>query len=81
MNDCLNGLHVSMYGCAYIHMHTCTYVHMHTCACMCEKNVKNNRPSVHAYMQIGVYITLFVCMCAYMYICVEVFMLIHVIFG
>ena len=27
---CLNGLYVSVYGCAYIHMQTCAYVHMHT---------------------------------------------------
>ena len=74
---CLNCLHVSMYGCAYIHMHTC--------ACMCEMNLKDICPSicpsVHAYMQIGVYITLFAYVCAYMHICVEVFMLIHAIFG
>ena len=63
-----------MYGCAYIHMHTCTYVHMHTCARMCEKNVKNIRLNVHVCMQKRY---LFVCV----QICVEVFMLIHVIFG
>ena len=54
---------------------------MLTCARICEKSVKNIRSSVHVCMKMGVYITLFVCVCAYMYICVEVFMLIHVIFG
>ena len=56
---------------------------MHTCARMCEKNLKNILLSVHVYMQIGAYITQFVCMCdyIYIYICVEVFMLIHVIFN
>ena len=71
----LNGLHISMYGCAYIHMHTSIYAYM------CEMNLKDICPSVHVHMQMGVYIALFAYVCAYVYICVEVFMLIHVIFG
>ena len=73
MNDNLLEWPSCQYGCAY--------VHMHTCARKCEMNLKDICPSVHAYMQMGVYIKLFAYMCAYMYICVEVFMLIHVIFG
>ena len=41
----------------------CIYPYAH----MCEMNVKDIRSSVHVYMQMGVYITLFACMCAYMY--------------
>ena len=48
---------------------------------MCEMNLKDICPSVHVYIQMGVYITLFAYGCAYMYICVEEFMLMHVIFG
>ena len=60
----------------------CQYVWMciYPYAQMCEMNIKDISPSVHVYIQMGVYITLFACVCAYMYICVEVFMLIHVIF-
>ena len=58
---CLNGLNVSMYGCAYIHMHTCTYVDMHTCARMCEKNAKNIHLCVHVCMQMR-----YLFVCAYM---------------
>ena len=47
-------------------MHSCTYVRAHTCALMCEQNLKDICPSVRACMHIGVYITLFVCVCAYM---------------
>ena len=49
-------------------MYICPYAHM------CEMNVKNIRLSVHVCMQKRY---LFVCV----HICVEVFMLIHVIFG
>ena len=49
-------------------MYICPYAHM------CEKNVKNIRLSVHVCMQKRY---LFVCV----HICVEVFMLIHVILG
>ena len=52
----------------YTHMYICPYAHM------CEKNVKNIRLSVHVCMQKRY---LFVCV----HICVEMFMLIHVIFG
>ena len=55
---CLNGLFVSIYGCAYIYMHICAH--------MCEMDIKDICSSVHAYMQIGVYITLFAHVCAYM---------------
>ena len=50
------------------------WVHLNPYARMCEKNVKNICLCLHAK-------ALFVCVCAYVYICVEVFMLIHVIFG
>ena len=60
--------------CMGVHTSICTYVHMHTCARMCEKNVKNIHLSVHVCTQKRY---LFVCV----HICVEVFMLIHVIFG
>ena len=53
-------------------MYICPYAHM------CEKNVKNIRLSVHVCMQKRY---LFVCVHKCIYICVEVFMLIHVIFG
>ena len=59
---CLNGLHVSMYGCAYIHIHTC--------ARMCEKNI---RLSVHVYMKMGVFITICLCVCIYVYMCESVY--------
>ena len=72
---CLNGLHVCLYGCAYVHMHTCVYVYIHTFSRMDEKNLRNMCPSVDDYMQMGVYIALLAYVCAHMYICEEVSML------
>ena len=66
--------------CMDVHIFICTHVHMHICAHKCEMNLKGICPFVHAYMQIGVYIAHFACVCAFFYICVEVYMLIHVIF-
>ena len=65
---CLNGIYVSMTGCAYIHMHTCAYVQKHTCAHMCVMNIKDVCSSVHAYMQMGVSMTLFAYMCGSAYV-------------
>ena len=65
MSLCI-GVHISIY--THVHMYICPYAHM------CEKNVKNIRLSVHVCMQKRY---LFVCV----HICVEVFMLIHVIIG
>ena len=65
-----------MYICPYAHMYICPY------ARMCEKNVMNIRLSVHVCKAKWLHAkALFVCVCAYEYICVEVFMLIHVILG
>ena len=38
---------------------------MHTCAHICEMNVKDICSCAHAYIQMGVYITLF----AYVHMC------------
>ena len=58
--------------CMDVHIFICTHVHMsictrssHTCARMCEMNLKHICPSVHAYMQMGVYMALFAYLCAY----------------
>ena len=51
---------VFMSVCMDVHISICTHVHI------CEKNLKDIRPSVHVYMQMGVYIRLFACVCAYM---------------
>ena len=63
-------------SCQYVWMSIYPYAHMYICpyAHMCAKNVKNSRLSVHAK-------ALFVCICANMNMCVEVFMLIHALFG
>ena len=41
---------------------------------MCEINIKDIYSCAHAYMQMGIYITIFayVHVCTYMYTCVEV---------
>ena len=46
---------------------------------MCEMNIKDLCSCVQAFMQMGVYITLFAYVCAY--ICLEMYMLTHVILG
>ena len=54
---------------------SCKYVWVciYPCARMCEKNLKDICPSVHVYMQIGVYITLIAYVCIYVCMCGSVY--------
>ena len=56
----------------YVSMNGCSYVHVRTCTRMCEINLMAICPSVHVYMQMGIYIyiTLFAYVLTYMYMCV-----------
>ena len=40
----------------YVSMNGCSYVHVRTCTRMCEINLMAICPSVHVYMQMGIYI-------------------------
>ena len=68
MNDCF----LQWPTCQYPWMCTCPYAHM------CEIYVKNIYLRVHVCLQMGVHIfEIFDYVCACMYVCVDVFVLIH----
>ena len=75
MNDCF----LQWPTCQYAWMCTCPYAHMCICqnAHMCEIYVKNIYLRVNVCMQMGVHIEIFDYVCACMYVCVDVFVLIH----